>query len=74
MSNARSEEKRSKSHITEFPELVTVREAAKVLRLSGFSIRRYLSQGVLRGIKIGGTWRIRRDDLLALLQTTRQAA
>jgi excisionase family DNA binding protein len=43
--------------------LLTLKEAAEVLRLSPRTIRQYVQQGDLVGRMIGGRWRFRRSDL-----------
>jgi excisionase family DNA binding protein len=43
--------------------LLTLREAAGVLRLSTRTLREYVSQGEIEGRIIGGRWRFRRADL-----------
>jgi excisionase family DNA binding protein len=57
-----------KQFLTDLPELVTVEEAATSLRLHIGTIRRQLNSGVLPGVRIGRGWRIRREDLLDLIQ------
>lgn len=43
--------------------LLTLREAADVLRLSTRTVREYLQRGEIEGRVIGGRWRFRRADL-----------
>ena len=43
--------------------LLTLREAADVLRLSTRTVREYLQRGKIEGRIIGGRWRFRRADL-----------
>jgi len=43
--------------------LLTLREAADVLRLSTRTIREYVQRGEIDGRIIGGRWRFRRADL-----------
>ena len=43
--------------------LLTLREAAEVLRLSTRTLREYLQRGEIEGRIIGGRWRFRRADL-----------
>jgi excisionase family DNA binding protein len=43
--------------------LLTLREAADVLRLSTRTLREYVSRGEIEGRIIGGRWRFRRADL-----------
>jgi len=44
-------------------KLLTLREAADVLRLSTRTVREYLQRGEIEGRIIGGRWRFRRADL-----------
>jgi excisionase family DNA binding protein len=43
--------------------LLTLREAADVLRLSTRTVREYVQRGEIEGRIIGGRWRFRRADL-----------
>ena len=43
--------------------LLTLREAADVLRLSPRTVREYVSRGEIEGRIIGGKWRFRRAGL-----------
>ena len=43
--------------------LLTLREAADVLRLSARTVRGYVQRGEIEGRIIGGRWRFRRADL-----------
>ena len=43
--------------------LLTLSEAAEVLRLSARTVREYVSRGEIEGRIIGGRWRFRRADL-----------
>jgi excisionase family DNA binding protein len=43
--------------------LLTIREAAEVLRLQPRTVREYVRRGELEGRIIGGRWRCRRKDL-----------
>ena len=47
--------------------LLTLPEAADVLRLSPRTMREYVQRGELEGRIIGGRWRFRRADLDAFL-------
>lgn len=42
-------------------------ELAGALRLSGETIRRKLRTGDLKGVRIGDTWRVPRDEVLNLI-------
>jgi excisionase family DNA binding protein len=48
--------------------LLTLREAADVLRLSTRTIREYVQRGEIEGRIIGGRWRFRRADLDAFFE------
>jgi excisionase family DNA binding protein len=48
--------------------LVTLREAADVLRLSTRTLRYYLQRGEVEGRIIGGRWRFRRADIDAFFE------
>src|SRR5262249_36059344 len=48
--------------------LLTLREAAEVLRLSTRTVREYVRRGEVDGRIIGGRWRFRRADLDAFFE------
>ena len=48
--------------------LLTLREAAEVLRLSPRTIREYVRRGEIYGRIIGGEWSFRRQELDAFLE------
>jgi excisionase family DNA binding protein len=48
--------------------LLTLQEAAEVLRLHPRTVREYLRRGELEGRLIGGRWRFRRKDLDAFFE------
>jgi len=48
--------------------LLTIREAAEVLRLSTRTVRQYVKRGEIRGKIIGKRWRFRRADLDAFFE------
>jgi excisionase family DNA binding protein len=50
-------------------ELLTVKEVAAYLRVSRVTVWRWCRQGIIPASRVGRTWRIRRDDLLHLLET-----
>ncbi|MGB9663169.1 MAG: helix-turn-helix domain-containing protein [Moorellaceae bacterium] len=47
--------------------LLTPEEAAEILAVSPKSVREWLRQGKLKGVKAGRLWRIRKCDLEAFL-------
>ncbi len=49
-------------------EMLTVREVADYLRVSRVTVWRWCQEGILPASRIGRNWRIRRDDLLQLLE------
>lgn len=48
-------------------DLLTVPEAAAVIRAHPDTVKRMLGRGELPGVKVAGKWLIRRDALTALL-------
>jgi excisionase family DNA binding protein len=48
--------------------LLTLREAAEVLRLSTRTVREYVRRGEIVGRIIGGRWRFKRADLDAFFE------
>lgn len=54
--------------------LLTVEDAARRLNTSEASVRRWLRNGELTGIQVGGEWRIERADLEAYIQRNRRSA
>lgn len=50
-------------------KLLTPKDAAEILSLSPVTIKKWLWQGKLKGIKVGSVWRIRESDLKAFLKT-----
>ncbi|HMR64235.1 MAG TPA: helix-turn-helix domain-containing protein [Anaerolineae bacterium] len=51
-------------------EILTVQEVANYLRVSRVTIWRWCKQGVLPASRIGRNWRINREDLLMMLEST----
>ena len=51
-------------------EIYTVEQAAKVLSVSAFIMRKWLRDGTIKGHKIGGgrLWRITGDDIREFVQ------
>ena len=48
--------------------LLTLREAAEILRLHPRKVREYVRRGELKGRIIGGRYRFRREDLDAFVE------
>ena len=55
-------------HVTTREGLLTLKEAAEVLRLSTRTVREYVKSGEIRGKIIGKRWRFRRADLDAFFE------
>ena len=51
--------------------LWTLEQAGAYLQKAPKTIRAWLQQGKLTGLKVGGTWRIRQADLAAFLEASR---
>jgi excisionase family DNA binding protein len=49
-------------------EILTVKEVASYLRVSRITIWRWCQKGILPASRVGRSWRIHRDDVLALLE------
>ena len=53
------------------PQLLTPREAAEVLKVHYLTVLKLLNEGRLPGLRVGGQWRINRDELIRALQEGR---
>ena len=53
--------------------LLTLREAAEVLRLSTRTVREYVQRGEIEGRIMGRRWRFRRADLDAFFANARRS-
>ena len=51
-------------------ELLTVKEAAAYLRVTRVTAWRWCQEGMIPAFRIGRTWRIPRDELLELKDTS----
>ena len=51
----------------DLPQVLTAEEAAKAMRVSPESVRRWLRDGSMQGVKFGHTWRVSRDEVLRVL-------
>jgi excisionase family DNA binding protein len=49
-------------------QLLTLCEAAEILRLSTRTVREYVGRGEIEGRLVGGRWRFRRADLDAFFE------
>ncbi len=50
------------------PEILTLEETAKMLRMNPVTVRGYLRDGKLRGRKIGKAWRVLESDVIAFIR------
>jgi len=64
--SAKNEQKDAPAPIGE--RLLTLREAAEVLRLSTRTVREYVHRGEIKGKIIGNRWRFKRADLDAFFE------
>ena len=55
------------------PEFLTVAQAAALLQVSKATVRRWLEDGTLPGLKLRREWRIHRPRLIATLDTRTMA-
>lgn len=49
----------------------TAEEVANILKLDIKTVRRYLSQGDMKGAKIGNTWRVTEEELKEFVENRR---
>lgn len=61
----------SQTRGTEVDKFYTVEEIGKLLQVSAFTVRRWLSTGQLKGIKFDGFWRVSESDLQAFIDSRR---
>lgn len=48
--------------------LLTVKEVADRLKLTPYTVREWIREGKLKASKVGGVWRVKEDNLSALLE------
>ena len=53
------------------PEVLTLKEAAEILRTSDRTVRRLIAAGELTGTEVAGKLRVLREDLAAYLKAQR---
>ncbi|MDO8675346.1 MAG: helix-turn-helix domain-containing protein [Candidatus Omnitrophota bacterium] len=58
--------------MTKIPEVYTVAEVARALKLNPYTIRRLVREKKIPAIKIGGHWRFRKGDINRLLANPRK--
>ncbi|TDA70454.1 MAG: helix-turn-helix domain-containing protein [Clostridia bacterium] len=55
-------------------EILTVEEAAKMVRMSEYTLRKYAKKGRIPAHKVGGQWRFSREELLDWFRATGSGA
>jgi excisionase family DNA binding protein len=55
-------------HVRALPDVLTVDEAAGLLRLNEQTVTRLAREGALPCVRVGGQWRFAKHRLLALLE------
>lgn len=50
-------------------DILTIREVAEMLKLTEKTVYRLATEGEIPGVKIGGSWRFRRDEIEALTKS-----
>lgn len=51
-----------------YPKLLSPEEVAKILRISPAAVRHLLRTEQLRGVRIGGSWRVSEETIAELLK------
>ena len=54
-------------------QILTLKEVAAYLRLAEKTAYRLASEGKLPGFKVGGSWRIKKDDLEKWIESQKHA-
>jgi excisionase family DNA binding protein len=49
-------------------DLISANEAAKLLRVHGASIRRWIVGGAIPGFQVGSRWMLAREDVIAFVK------
>lgn len=58
-------------HIERLPILLTVEEAAGILRVSVRTVSRMCAEGELPGVQVGRKWRVRTSELMSIIGISR---
>lgn len=56
------------NHSKESSEILTVSEVAKYLKISEVTTYKLVQKGVIPSFKIGRSWRVKYEDLLAFIE------
>ena len=54
--------------------LLTVNEAAKILRLNSETVARYIREGKISAVKLGRVWRVEEKDLEQFIRERKREA
>jgi excisionase family DNA binding protein len=54
-------------------ELLTVEQVAEILKVTPYTVRRFLREKKIIGVKVGRPWRIRRSALRQFIEEGEQA-
>ena len=54
--------------------MLTVQEVAKILRVSDSTIRRWIAEGKIKGLKFGGQWRFKSAEISQWLETKKRSS
>lgn len=57
----------SMQDVHSLPIMPTIKEFAPIMNMSAKNLADLCNEGILPAVKIGGTWRIKRDQALAML-------
>jgi excisionase family DNA binding protein len=59
---------REKGYYKLEPEIMTIAQVAKYLQISEMTTYKMVNEGVIPGFKIGRHWRVKKDDLTAVIE------
>ena len=49
-------------------KLLTIQEVAEVLKIAQSTIRRWLNEGKMKGVKLGRQWRVKQSELDRIIE------
>jgi excisionase family DNA binding protein len=67
MSVVRLDRKTRPRSLDDYPDVLTLREAAEILRRSEDRTRTWLRTGAIHGVRVGGSWRVSKQVLIAFI-------
>jgi len=50
-------------------ELLTVQEVSDILKVKLTTVRKWIRQGKIQGVKLGKSWRVEQEDLQQFIQS-----